>query len=320
MNSTIHKLIDIGVNLNDEMYNGIYHSKQVHINDVANVLYRAQQSHVHTIILTSGDVHEIQKNIDIIQKYQSTTTIKLYTTVGLHPTRSSQYPTTMQLQSKYLDELREYIMNYKQYIICIGECGLDYDRLQYSTAEQQKSAFIVQLQLASECNLPLFLHNRNTNHGFIDIIEQYKYIINRVSGVVHSYTGTLDELNELLQYNLYIGVNGCSLKTHDNLNVVSHIPLDRLLIETDAPWCTIKQTHAAYQYVNTHFNTVKKNKYIVNGSDHDQMTLIKDRNEPCTLISIVQVLSKIRNESIDDIVTACYNNTCKLFFPSNSPT
>ena len=109
---------------------------------------------------------------------------------------------------------------------------------------------------------------------------------------------------------MYIGINGCSLRTEANLEIVKHIPEHLLLIETDAPWCGIKPTHASYKHVISHFTTKKLEKY-----DSNYMT--KDRNEPCTLIQVLQVLSAVRGRDIRVLSEVIHNNTQRLFF-SNS--
>ena len=90
------------------------------------------------------------------------------------------------------------------------------------------------MKLAYQHNLPLFLHSRAAHIDFVDVIRNVSKDFGNVlpKGVVHSFTGTLDEMNELVQLGFYIGLNGCSLKTQDNLDVASKVPLDRLMVET----------------------------------------------------------------------------------------
>ncbi len=76
---------------------------------------------------------------------------------------------------------------------------------------------------------------------------------------------------------LYIGVNGCSLKSKENLDVVKKIPLDKILLETDAPYCDIRNTHASSSFVKTNFEKIKKEKM-------KKGLICKDRNEPCMIV------------------------------------
>lgn len=95
----------------------------------------------------------------------------------------------------------------------------------------------------------MYLHNRNTGNDFFDIMHANRHRIS--GGVVHSFTGTQDELDKILKLDLYVGINGCSLKTQDNLKVTAQVPLDKLMIETDSPYCEIRNTHASSKLVKT---------------------------------------------------------------------
>lgn len=74
--------------------------------------------------------------------------------------------------------------------------------------------------------------------------------------MVHSFTGSEEEMKALVDLDLFIGVNGCSLKTKENLDVVRAIPEDRIMIETDAPYCDIRNTHAGAEFVKTKWPSV----------------------------------------------------------------
>ena len=82
-----------------------------------------------------------------------------------------------------------------------------------------------------------------------------------------------------MEMGLYIGVNGCSLKTEENLEMVKHIPIDRIMLETDCPYCDIRNSHASAKYVKTVIQKVAKEKYKTSSDK-----INKDRNEPCTMI------------------------------------
>jgi TatD DNase family protein len=97
----------------------------------------------------------------------------------------------------------------------------------------------------------MYLHNRNTGSDFFDIIKANRKRFS--TGVVHSFTGTIEEMEHILALDLYIGINGCSLRDENSLEIVKKIPLDKLMIETDAPYCEIRNTHPGRKFVKTVF-------------------------------------------------------------------
>lgn len=136
-----------------------------------------------------------------------------------------------------LDELRTLALDAKRegYATAFGEIGLDYDRLFLSPKEPQLKYFEAQLDIAVEVQLPLFLHSRAAAEDFERLLTPRLAKLPK-RGLVHSFTGTLEEMRRLVDLGLDIGVNGCSLKLQENLDVVKEIPLDRLQLETDGPW------------------------------------------------------------------------------------
>ena len=121
-------------------------------------------------------------------------------------------------------------------VVAVGECGLDYFR-NFSPPEEQRDAFRRQLGLAAETGLPVFLHQRDAHDDFLKILEQAMGKVSRA--VAHCFTGGAEELGVYLDLGLYIGITGwvCDERRGGNLkNIVGKIPLDRLMIETDAPY------------------------------------------------------------------------------------
>ncbi|ODV62709.1 3'-5'-exodeoxyribonuclease [Ascoidea rubescens DSM 1968] len=174
----------------------------------------------------------------------------------------------------------------KGIVKAFGEIGLDYDRLFFSSKELQQEYFKKQLEISIELELPLFLHLRASTDDFIQIIKPYLSRMKK-NGVIHSFTGTEEELNKFLELGFYVSVNGCSFKTDENLKVASKIPLDKLLIETDAPWCEIKRTHPSYkyltQYPNFYYPKVKiieeEIKNLANNNNNNNKIKTKGRNK-----------------------------------------
>ncbi|KAJ3319000.1 hypothetical protein HDV06_006751 [Boothiomyces sp. JEL0866] len=281
------------------MYQGIYRGKVAHTADIEQVIQRAKESQVASMIITGVTLESSVKAIEYAQKYS------LYSTVGCHPTHSKEFHEYTNGPDQYYQELKDLIrndlLNHKR-IAAIGECGLDYDRLEFCPKDIQQQYFIKQLELSKEFDLPYFLHLRNAGSDFIDIVKKYN-----IKGVVHSFDGNLADMQELVGMGLYIGINGCSLKTQENLNVVKEIPIDKLLVETDAPWCDIRPTHASHKYTTlSPFQSKKKEKFELG-------MMVKSRNEPCMLYQILQVVAGVKGVEEDVLCEQIYNNTIDLF-------
>merc|ERR1712087_267704 len=110
---------------------------------------------------------------------------------------------------------------------------------------------------------------------------------------------------------VYIGINGCSLKTEDNLEVVRAVPCNRLMIETDAPWCGIKRTHASYPFVRTHFAQSTNKKHCAD-------KCVKGRAEPCHIVQVLEVIAAVKGMNIDELADVVYQNTLSVFFPNEA--
>jgi TatD DNase family protein len=191
-------LIDIGANLTDGMFSGYYHGKRSHENDLDVVLQRSSDVGVKCIIITAGTEKDTHEALDIIERHQN---IHLFTTIGVHPTRCNELDPEPQ---EYLQRLLELFQKNKSKIIAVGEFGLDYDRLQFCSKEVQIRNFQLQFQLVETTGLPLFLHMRNCCSDFLQIIRENRHRFR--TGVVHSFTGTPEDAEEILKLDLYIGI------------------------------------------------------------------------------------------------------------------
>lgn len=116
--------------------------------------------------------------------------------------------------------------------------------------------FPLHFDLTEEFKLPMYLHSRACEEDFIRILKENRHRF--PGGVVHSFSGTESELKEILNMGLYVGVNGCSLKTQENCEMVKKIPLDKMMLETDCPYCDIRNTHYSMQFVKSKFAKTKK--------------------------------------------------------------
>ena len=288
------KLIDIGVNLTDPMFRGIYRDKKKHEDDFDDILKRSMESGVEKMIVTGGSFEDSKKALALCGKEEY-----LYCTVGCHPTRCKEF---LDKPDEYYDNLHE-LTKENSKVVAVGECGLDYDRLHFCDKPTQLKYFEKQFQLAIDTQLPMFLHCRNSHDDFIKLMRKYRKLIK--GGVVHSFTGTPNEIKDILDLDLFIGINGCSLKTAENIQAMKTIPINKMMIETDAPWCEVKPTHAGHGYIKTTFPTKKK---------WEKNHCVKGRNEPCHLVQVLEVIAGCREDNVDEVAKAVYDNTNSLFF------
>jgi TatD DNase family protein len=134
--------------------------------------------------------------------------------VGVHPCSAKQFDEHPSGPSALLSELRDLAVDAKSsgYAVAFGEIGLDYDRLFLTPKEQQLKYFAAQLDIAVEVQLPLFLHSRAASEDFETLLgEKLEHLPKR--GLVHSFTGTVEEMQRLVGLGFDIGVNGCSMKS-----------------------------------------------------------------------------------------------------------
>jgi TatD DNase family protein len=316
--------IDIGANLLDEMYQGNYRSKPRHEPDLPSVFQRAWDNHLERIIITAGTLQEAKDALTLITNNNVNNNTgpagsqsRLYCTAGVHPTRCQQeFGETPESWDAYMLQLKQVIHEGMQQnkLVAMGELGLDYARLEFCNVETQKKGLIRQLELAREVNLPLFLHNRDSGDDLYDILQEHYFIDGDedqkanplAGGVVHSFDDRLELAEKFMGLGLFIGINGCSLKTQENLNVVKEIPLDRLLLETDCPWCDIRATHAGAGYVETKFETRTEKKY-------QEGCCVKGRYEPCHIVQVCQVVAGVKGVPVEVVANASRENAYKLF-------
>ena len=207
-------LVDIGANLTHDSFDS----------DRDAVVQRALDAGVLQMVLTGGSE---QGSRDALQ-LAATRPGAFYATAGVHPHHASEYSAAVHDSLQRLQQHAE--------VVAVGECGLDYFR-NFSPVEAQRSAFERQLELAAGNGLPVFLHQRDAHDDFIEILKPRLSGISRA--VAHCFTGDEAALHEYLELGLYVGITGwiCDERRGSHLrDIVADIPLERLMIETDAPY------------------------------------------------------------------------------------
>ncbi|KAF3103324.1 hypothetical protein TWF594_001142 [Orbilia oligospora] len=306
------RYIDVGINLTDMTYQGIYHGRKAHDADLESVISRGKAIGCKKLMVTGSDYKHSLQAIELAEKYPGT----IFATVGVHPCCASDVTKhitpTKSLQS-LLNQVEELALQGKSRgtVTAFGEIGLDYDRFFLSDKESQLLVFEEQLRIAERVDLPLFLHSRAAEEDFNKLL--FEANLPR-KGLVHSFTGTLEEMKILVEHGYDIGINGCSLKTEENLAVVKEVPLERLQIETDGPWCEIRNSHASAKYLKT------MPEYLADGVPKDvkkekwQSGLrVKGRNEPCAIAGVAWVIAQVKGVEFEEVCERSWENSMTMF-------
>lgn len=189
------------------------------------VVSRAIDAGVKTVLLPNIDASTMPALLDMVAAYSAL----CRPMAGLHPTSVAEgYAAELDAVRRDLDNVGG--------LVAVGEIGLD---LYWDTTyrRQQMEAFDAQLDMAAEHDLPVVIHCRNAFDDMMDILENHLRV-HDIRGVAHSFTGTVCQAERLMSdTNLYVGVNGIvTFKKSDLPQVLRHIPIDRVLPETDAPY------------------------------------------------------------------------------------
>lgn len=195
-------------------------------NDRDEVVARALAAGVMQIVVPATSIENCAAVVALAEQYES-----VYAAVGIHPNSTAGW------QDSYVGVLRDLARHKK--VVAIGEIGLDYywDR---SPAVIQKRALAMQLELAAELKLPVILHNRESSGDLIAMLRQSSLAGEAEAGVLHSFSADWETAVSALDLGFYLGFTGpVTFKKADDLRrLAARIPIDRLLVETDAPFLT----------------------------------------------------------------------------------
>lgn len=234
---------------------------------IEDAIKNAKENGVKKIIVPCAYPKDVDKIFELVNKYD-----ELYGLLGVHPSEAKDW------DDELIDRIKNYSDNPK--IVGIGEIGLDYywDK---SFVDLQKEVFIKQIKLANELNLPICVHDREAHKDTFDILKEY----NKGSKVVmHCFSGSVEFARECIKEGWYLALGG--VVTFKNAvkmkEVAADIPLERLLLETDAPYLT-------------------------------PVPYRGKENQPAYVRFVAEEISKIRNVSFENIVQASSQNAEKVF-------
>jgi TatD DNase family protein len=257
-------LIDIGSNLTHDSF----------APDRDAVLFRALEAGVRRQIVTGADLASSLQAAALAAEHPT----QLSSTAGIHPHHAQSFDVSGR------GELEELLR--RPQVVAVGECGLDYFR-NFSPPAAQRTAFIAQLEMAAAAGKPVFLHQRDAHADFTAILKEFRAGL--TAGVAHCFTGGRPELEDYLALGLSIGVTGWvnDERRGESLRAaVPHIPGDRLMLETDAPYLLPRD-----------LSPRPKSR----------------RNEPCHLPHIARAVAQLRGEPVEHLAASTTRNAIRFF-------
>lgn len=232
--------------------------------DVDAVISRAEEAGVGALVCATAEGVDILPALKLAEKYDN-----IFVTTGLHPEHTDLNPN---------DFLTDNVLNHPR-VIGVGEIGLDYHYTP-ETRDIQIKLFEAQIEIANQHNLPIAIHTRDAEEDTIAILNNYK----KVHGVMHCFTSGWGLAKNMLERGFYFSASG--ILTFKNAGEIretfAKIPMDRIVIETDSPYC------APIPY---------RGKIC----------------EPAFVIETARVLAQIKNLQIEELEKILFENTKKLY-------
>lgn len=186
------------------------------------LLSSMKSSGIGNIVNIGADMKSSQVSIELANEYDF-----IYAAVGVHPSEVEE------LTDEHMDELEKWAALDK--VVAIGEIGLDYHYPDTDKALQKKW-FVKQLEVAAKAKLPVVIHSRDAAKDTLDIMKEHK--ADEIGGVVHCYSYGVEMAREYLDMGYYFGIGGVVTFTNSKKlkEVVSYLPLDKIVLETDCPY------------------------------------------------------------------------------------
>ena len=235
--------------------------------DRGHIIDNAVRTGITQIIISATTANHWQEIQRIIDKYQPYT----YSAYGLHPMFMTEH------KANHLNNLVNYLQ--KDNVVAVGEIGLDYF-IPNPNKQAQLDLFIAQLKIASDFKLPVIIHARKS----LDIILKYLRRFPNISGSIHSFSGSEQQAQQLIDLGFYLGFGGPITYTRATKlqKLVKTLPLDSILLETDSP-------------------------------DQPDASHYGKRNEPAFLPKVAKTIAELRGITIEDVAKVTSENAQNLF-------
>jgi len=202
--------------------------------DRAMVLGNAKKAGVKKMICVGADLYSSKESVQLAGKHPGV----LFAGVGFHPYEASHNPSLDELEHLLRSSLSPGLSALNP-IVAIGECGLDYHLFKGEEASgkkhEQQMLFVEQLHLAAKYDLPVIMHVRDAYEDFFSVIDSMPTL---PRGVIHCFSGGLQEVREAQKRTFSVGIDGNVTYSKQLSLIVPHIPLEMIVLETDAPYLT----------------------------------------------------------------------------------
>lgn len=222
-----------------------------------------------SMIVVGTDKGNSQKAVELAQKYPG----GIFAAVGQHPTETGKF------ESDFYGKLAD-----NKKVVAVGECGLDFYRIKNAESgikNLQKEIFIKHIEIANKVKKPLMIHCRDAFGGLIEILNSESSRLNSPPGIIHFFTGTMKDAENLLDLGFYFTFGGLITFNRDFDEIIRFIPLERILLETDAPFV------APVPYRGK-------------------------RNEPAYIVETAKKMAELKNASFEEIAGQTFENAAKI--------
>ncbi|MCM2139409.1 TatD family hydrolase [Vagococcus fluvialis] len=236
--------------------------------EIPEVMERARELGVSEMAVVGFDTPTIEKSLELSHTYEN-----IYSIIGWHPTEAGSY--TKEIETKLQQQLED------ERVVALGEIGLDYYWME-DPKEVQDKVFRRQIAIAKEIKLPISIHTRDAIEDTYKILKEEK--IHNIGGIMHSFSGDAEWAKRFLDLGMHISFSGVVTfkKAFEVHEAASFVPLDKLLVETDAPYLA-------------------------------PMPYRGKRNEPGYTRYVVEKLAELRNLPFEEVAKITQENAHKLF-------
>lgn len=236
--------------------------------EIPEVMERARELGVSEMAVVGFDTPTIEKSLELSHTYEN-----IYSIIGWHPTEAGSY--TKEIETKLQQQLEN------ERVVALGEIGLDYYWME-DPKEVQDKVFRRQIAIAKEIKLPISIHTRDAIEDTYKILKEEK--IHNIGGIMHSFSGDVEWAKRFLDLGMHISFSGVVTfkKAFEVHEAASFVPLDKLLVETDAPYLA-------------------------------PMPYRGKRNEPGYTRYVVEKLAELRNLPFEEVAKITQENAHKLF-------